>query len=110
MTGEASMILPASGKGFQVVPPCMTHNCQSSLQQAHVTAPSLTLPATDKARRLSCQLCARWDEFFGNCTGCQVDFIATHLYTCSPQYLQWCAPLTPSHASLCTSNAHLESA
>jgi len=23
-----------------------------------------------------------FDAFFGNCTGCQVDFIATHIYTC----------------------------
>jgi len=25
------------------------------------------------------------DEFFASCTGCQVDFIATHIYTCSPE-------------------------
>ena len=31
----------------------------------------------------------RWDQFFGNCTGCRVDFMATHYYTCSAQYLQW---------------------
>ena len=22
---------------------------------------------------------------------CEVDFVATHLYTCNAQYLQWCA-------------------
>ncbi len=30
-----------------------------------------------------------WDQFFGNCSDCRVDFIATHFYTCSPQHLQW---------------------
>ncbi|BDA43889.1 probable alkali-sensitive linkage protein 1 [Coccomyxa sp. Obi] len=30
-----------------------------------------------------------WEQFFGNCSDCRVDFIATHYYTCSPQYLQW---------------------
>jgi hypothetical protein len=23
-----------------------------------------------------------FDDFFGNCTGCKVDFLATHIYTC----------------------------
>lgn len=39
-----------------------------------------------------------WDQFFGNCSDCRVDFIATHYYTCSPQYLQWHA------SSLCPVN------
>jgi len=25
-----------------------------------------------------------FDQFFASCTGCQVDFITTHIYTCSP--------------------------
>jgi len=29
-----------------------------------------------------------FDAFFGNCTGCQVDFIATHIYTCDVNELK----------------------
>jgi hypothetical protein len=24
-----------------------------------------------------------FDQFFGNCTGCKIDFLATHIYTCN---------------------------
>ena len=31
----------------------------------------------------------RFDEFFAACKGCHFDFLATHLYTCNAQVLQW---------------------
>ena len=43
---------------------------------------------------LTATMPCRWDQFFGNCSaarsqGCRVDFMATHFYTCSAQYLQY---------------------
>lgn len=34
-------------------------------------------------------MACRWDEFFAACDGCHFDFLATHLYSCNPQVLQW---------------------
>ena len=32
---------------------------------------------------------------------CETDFIATHLYTCNAQYLQWRAACSPSASPAC---------
>ena len=29
-----------------------------------------------------------WDQFFGNCTGCQVDFLTAHYYSCNADGLK----------------------
>lgn len=30
-----------------------------------------------------------WDQFFAACSGCQVDFLAVHIYSCNGDAVGW---------------------